>query len=75
MSNKRKVPDLTVSDAAKLIGVSGGRVRQLLLEKPQKLIGTKHGQHGVSPWVISAAAVAKFIKRREARRRTRTPSA
>lgn len=47
---------LTVSEAAELIGVTEGRVRQLL--KSGDLVGEKFG----TQWVITQAEVKRFAK-------------
>lgn len=47
---------MNVEQAAKLLGVSGARVRQMLLTG--KLVGTKFNQD----WVITVAAVKERLK-------------
>lgn len=56
----QRMSDMTVSQAADALGVSVGRVRQLLTSKPQKLAGVKSG--GV--WIVSGESVASYLAAR-----------
>lgn len=50
---------VTVSEAAEYLGVTVGRVRQLLTESPPRLLGRKVG----GAWLVSFASVRKYAEK------------